>query len=622
MAITKTNFINYSRCPRYVSLAEIKKDKLRAEVTYEQYKKEELDEKIKELLGSMYEIDEEGNEEDLIDVVNPQLEVMLPYYKKIEDLAGKKIEHLFGGKSIYAESTFSQKSFCFDDNTTKYMCYVDIYNEVDNAINIIEVKATTSSKYLDGLLAGHRSTKDKKFDKYPIFYQDNKGIYHLKEELKSWNMEDEMPEANYINNRNKLKNRYEDVGKYVYDLAVQRMMVERSYKGKDTSHIHYYLAVLNHEYVFDGKYENNNAIYTDDIISIFDFTNITKEMLPIIEEDKNRIEKYIDEMNASEYLLGKHCEYKSPTECKFSKICFSKIPKYNSSLSYMNNGFGFKDEYGNTHRGLNLINEGYLSMLDIPEAWIKNENHFIQRKALITHQPYINKEKINLAINNLEYPIYHLDFETFPCPLPRFKGEKCYTQSPFQFSLHIEREPGVCDKDKDHYGFLATDFDDDCREELVKKLCEYVDTDKGGTVFAQNVSFEKGRLKELSDVFPEYKNKLLKMVDMASDLLYIVRNNSTFYKDLGFSEEESKTVNYYHEDLSGSYSIKKTLPVFSDIKYDDLDVKNGTEALVTYAMFPKMSNKDFDVKYNSLIEYCKQDTWAMVVILDKLRSFV
>lgn len=622
MAITKTNFINYSRCPRYVALAEIKKDRLRAEVSYEQYKKEELDEKIRELLGSMYEIDEEGNEEDLIDVKNPQLEVMMPYYKEIERLAGQKIEHLFGGKSIYAESTFSQKSFCFDEDAIKYMCYVDIYNEVDNSINIIEVKATTSSKYIDGLATGHRSTKDKKYEKFPIFYKDEKGIYHLKEELKSWNIKDEMPVENYNVNHNKLMNRFESVGKYVYDLAVQRMMVERSYKGEDVSNIHYYLAVLNHEYVFDGKYENNNPAYTDDIITLFDFTTLTKEMLDIIEEDKKRVERCLDEMNVSECPLGKHCEYKKPTECKFTKICFSKIPKYNSALSYMNNGSGFKDEDGYTHKGLELINEGYINMLDIPDAWIKNTNHNIQRKALITHTPYINKEKINLAIKDLKYPIYHLDFETFPCPLPRFKGEKCYMQSPFQFSLHIEREPGVCDKDKDHYGFLATNFYEDCREELVKKLCEYIDVDNGGTVFAQNVAFEKGRITELSEVFPEYKTKLLKMVDMASDLLYIVRNNSKFYKDLGFSEEEAKTVNYYHEKLSGSYSIKKTLPVFSDLSYKDLDVQNGTEALVTYATFPKLSTEEYNVKYNSLIEYCKQDTWAMVVILDKLRTIV
>jgi hypothetical protein len=91
---------------------------------------------------------------------------------------------------------------------------------------------------------------------------------------------------------------------------------------------------------------------------------------------------------------------------------------------------------------------------------------------------------------------------------------------------------------------------------------------------------------------------------------------------MNYDEEEAKKVNYYHKNLSGSYSIKKTLPVFSDLKYDDLDVKNGTQALVTYAMFSSMTKEEREFKYKSLIEYCKQDTWAMVVILDKIRELV
>ena len=90
MAITKTSFINYGRCKRYVSLSEVKKDKLNADISYEEYKSEELDEEIKNLLSEMYS----DNDEDLIDTSNPELEVMLPYYKEIEMLAGSKIKNM------------------------------------------------------------------------------------------------------------------------------------------------------------------------------------------------------------------------------------------------------------------------------------------------------------------------------------------------------------------------------------------------------------------------------------------------------------------------------------------------------------------------------------------------
>jgi len=628
MPVTKTNFINYSRCSRYVPLSEIKKDRLEADITYKQYKDEELADKISELLFSMYEIDEEGEEKDLIDVEDPQLKVMLPFYNRVELETGRIVDQVFGGKSTYAESTFSQESFGFTENAIKYLCYVDIYNESDGNINIIEVKATTSNKYLEGLKTGFRSSKNKKFDKFPIFYSDKKGIYHLKEELDNWNIKEEMPEENYIKNKNKLKDRYSDVGKYVYDLAVQRYFIEKDFKQTNREDflpkVKYYLAVLNHDYVFDGTYVDKKAVYNKDengneIVRIFDLTKLTEEMQQMVNDDKNRVESYILNPDARECAIGKHCQHKAPSKCKFCKICFDKIPKYNSSLSYMNNGQGFKDEDGCVHKGLDLINEGYIDMLDVPENWIKNPNHTIQRNCLHFHTQYINKEKIKLAINNLNYPIYHLDFETFPCPFPRFKGEKCYTQSPFQFSLHIEREPGVCDKEKDNFSFLATKFDEDVREDLVKALVKYIDPSKG-TLFAQNVSFEKSRILELSKIFPEYKEQLVKMTEIASDLLYIVRNNSSFYERMGYDKEEASIVNFYDEHLSGSYSIKKTLPVFSNLKYSDLDVQNGTQALVTYAMFPTLTKEEYDFKYNALLEYCKQDTWAMVEILWKLKE--
>ena len=114
--------------------------------------------------------------------------------------------------------------------------------------------------------------------------------------------------------------------------------------------------------------------------------------------------------------------------------------------------------------------------------------------------------------------------------------------------MHIERTPGVCDKEKDHFEFLSSDPTKDEREELVKKLCEYINPD--GTLFAQNVGFEKGRIKELSQIFPEYKDKLLKIHATGSDLLYIVRGKPDFYKEMGYDDVEAKKVNYYHKNLS------------------------------------------------------------------------
>ena len=622
MAITKTNFINYSRCPRYAALEEIKCEKLDADITYKEYKHEEESEQLKEILGSIFEDD--TYEVDLTNKVNKQMEAMMPYYKMVEIEAGRITKKYFGGKSVYAEDTFSQESFEFNKNGIKYICYVDIYNEVDNDINIIEVKATTSNKYVN-LKASH-----KKGEKYSIFHFDkDKNCYYLKDEIDGYPLDSEMPLDAYLKQKEKLFDRYSSVGSYIFDLAIQRFILEGEYKESHNEerlkNVHYYLAVLNHNYVFDGTYEGKKAIYNPDnegneIVVFFDLTKVTEEYQNIIKQTEASLEEYLFNLNASPCPMGKWCERKKVKECIYlGPVCGKMIPAKNSSLNYLNNGFGFKTLDGERLKGLELINAGYINMLDIPEEWITSKKHEIQRDSLRFNRPYIDTEKIRAGLNALEYPIYHLDFETMPCPMPRFRGEKPYIQSPFEFSLHIEHAPGVCDKEKDNYIFLAKTFDNDEREELVKALCKYIDPDKG-TLFAQNVAFEKGRIKELAAIFPEYREKLMKMYNRGFDLLWLVNTKTELYEELGFDKERASLPNYYNKDLSGSYSIKKTLPVFSDLSYKDLTVKNGTEAIVAYASYNKMTKEEYDLYYEALRIYCQQDTWAMVVILQALRE--
>ena len=112
----------------------------------------------------------------------------------------------------------------------------------------------------------------------------------------------------------------------------------------------------------------------------------------------------------------------------------------------------------------------------------------------------------------------------------------------------------------------------------------------------------------------------MKIYNRGFDLMWLVNTKSEMYENLGFDKERSGLPNYYHKDLSGSYSIKKTLPVFSDLSYANLEVKNGTEAIVAYANYNKMTKEEYALMYQALITYCQQDTWAMVVILDALRK--
>lgn len=611
MAISKTDFINYTRCPRYGALEEVKKEKLDADVSYDEYKEKEKIDNLTELINVMYEINDEGEEENLIDVKNAQLEAMMKYYKMVEELAAKVTKKYFKGRIVSSLDTFKQERFDYSLNGIKYFCYIDIYNEADKAINIIEVKATTSKKFAD---LGKKE--------HSIFYKKD-NIYYLKDEI-GYDYTEEMTDKEYNNYKSKLYDRFKE-GKYIFDLAIQRYFIEGEYRNSKNEAklkgIKYYLAVLNHEYVYNGNKEYDVDDEGNDIVTFIDLTKVTADLQKVVDTNRILLEGYLKDNRIANHPLGVYCEYKKQTECKYFKsVCGCKIPKTNSSLNYLNNQSGFKDPNGNTYKGIDLINEGYLNLLDIPLSWIKNPNHFIQREALENNKPYINKEKLQNALNLLKYPIYHLDFETFPCPIPRFTGEKCYEQSPFEFSLHIESAPGACNKDNDNYVFMAHSFNDE-REELVKKLCELIPGDKG-TLFAQNVSFEKRVIKRLGDIYPEYKKQLLNIYDRGFDLIDILKTNSRIYEELGYSSEEARIVNYYDERFSGSYSIKKTLPVFSNLSYNNLNVKNGVEAICEYASFANISKEERELKRKALIEYCKQDTWAMVVILDSLRNSV
>jgi hypothetical protein len=272
------------------------------------------------------------------------------------------------------------------------------------------------------------------------------------------------------------------------------------------------------------------------------------------------------------------------------------------------------------------VNEGYCKFDDVPMGWLVKESHKIQRDCYDKGTEYIDKEKMQYWFDHLEYPLYHFDFEGFPCPLPRFKGESPYGQSVFEFSLHIEREPGICDKEKDNFIFLNKEYFDDERKELAKAIIDNFEYNEDGTLkgtmLGQSITYEKDRLEELANLYPEYSAKLLAIRDKSADLLHLLNNNKEMYKGM----KHVDIFNYYHKDLSGGYSIKKTLPLFvPSLTYKGMDVGNGLQAYIAYInydsdqpTFNKLKTKA--ERREALKRYCQQDTWAIVEILRAVRE--
>ena len=639
MYISKSRFINWTRCPMYFAM-ELKhnpmgKDDIDAERERREEILGELAESIKESAMESAEFSEE-NDENFDTTPSPELEALLPYYNQVEDEALKVAKKYFDGKFQ------NQKLFEYELHGHTYRCYVDIHNENEKEINIIEVKATTNKKYSywkdkDGKNQGlffsdaYRNTKDKIKNTYHLFVKDG-NIWRLNTADSQVN---EYATNNFEQKKNSLLDRYNKVGKYPHDLAFQRFVIENALRqANDNRPVNYYLAVLNSEYVYNGTVdENGKCLYHDingqEIVTFLDLNETTEAYQKKILEEIAYLESYIStphDVN-NKVNVGKHCAWGENTECLFYEHCFEKlreVPKTNRANNYVYCQGKFRE--GNIENKYQLVNKGYWKFEDVPIDWLVKENHKIQRDCYDNNTEYVDKEKMQYWFDQLEYPIYHFDFEGFPCPLPRFNGETPYRQSVFEFSLHIEREPGNCDKEKDNFIFLNKEYLDDERKELAKAIIDHFEFNKDGslkgTMLAQFTAYEKGRLEELANLYPEYRAKLLAIRDRSADLLHLLRNNKEMYEGM----KSADLINYYHKDLSGSYSIKKTLPVLvPSLTYKGMDVGNGVQAYIAYINYdsdqPTFNTlKTKAERREALKRYCQQDTWAMVEILRAVRK--
>nr|HPJ24014.1 DUF2779 domain-containing protein [Bacillota bacterium] len=440
--------------------------------------------------------------------------------------------------------------------------------------------------------------------KYQLFTKNSFGAYEIKIP------ENASESTNYLDKIDKLTRRTEDIGRIVYKYAFKRFVYDAVYEEHP---LKIYFVFLNSDYVYDGE------TYTKNLFHLFDFSFLYKEMKETIEAD---IYRMINHLELSDFtacpLVKRECRKGESYECKFVDFCFSHIPKENSILDYFNAHLGFDeptDEGLVHHDTYELINEGHVDMIDVPISWLKDEKHLMQRYCIETDYTHIHQKKIEALLNTLKYPLIYLDFEALPCLLPRYFGEKPFTQSVFQYSIHIQEKGQKIDiNDKRHYEFIAKP-EMDCRRQLTESLIAIVGA-YDSSVIVYHKTFEEQRLKELQEVFPEYRQDLQKIIDRLFDLRDVVKNNKKFYLKQGFSEDDAGRYNFYDKRLSGSYSLKKVIRIFNPTAYQNLNIKNGVEAYKAFMNLEYMAPTDRDKTIQDLLEYCKQDTYSMVEIIE------
>ena len=238
-----------------------------------------------------------------------------------------------------------------------------------------------------------------------------------------------------------------------------------------------------------------------------------------------------------------------------------------------------------------------LAKLNSKKDWLKIYENIVPKESeqpTDDIEPVVDKEAIKQFLDDLEYPLYFLDYETMAGLIPYFDGHRPYQQVPFQYSLHILESP---DAELTQKEYLHRDNSDPSRP-LTEQLIQ--DIGDKGTVLVWYEGFEKARNNELGDMLSEYKVAMEAINDRVIDLMSPFKLK--WYNDPRFN---------------GSASIKQVLPVLCpELSYKELGIQEGGSAqrLWMEAVLDGKRESEKNKILSDLVEYCGLDTMAMVEI--------
>ena len=338
---------------------------------------------------------------------------------------------------------------------------------------------------------------------------------------------------------------------------------------------------LNREYVYNGREFELDKLFT------------IKERGPEVEELRKvmpgliRQERMVlSQPDPPDIEPGPQCT--EPVKCEFFDHCNSPLP----------------DDHVSLLPGLSatkvsqLAAQGVTSIHDIPADFPLSERQRRACRCVQEQTPYFGKG-LQEAIGGLNYPLFFMDFETLNPAIPRLAGMRPYDPIPFQWSTHKRNNPGG---QTEHYEFLAQDGSDP-RLPFLTSLLEVLGTQ--GHIIVYNRGFESQRLSELAGWLPDYADRIEQVQASLWDLLNVVKKN------------------VYHPAFRGSFSLKRVLPaLIPDMTYEGMAVSEGEEAGLAWEKMIRgqVSEQEKQGLRNALLEYCSQDTLAMVRLLDFLAA--
>ena len=365
---------------------------------------------------------------------------------------------------------------------------------------------------------------------------------------------------------------------HALDLAFQKIVLEGAgYPIKKCEVAH-----VNSSYVRAGEINPSELIA---------FTDITEEVENLIEGTRSRIEQAIRVAEAYDMPdpAPERAKLKSYTEWLGVRLNMSP-PLPEDSIHFLPSM--------DAERATQLIKEGVTTVDEIKDLTVLKPSTRKYLTAKTEGQCVVEKDQLNAFLSEISYPIYFFDYEASQSLLPPWDGTHPYQQVPFQYSLHILREPNG---EVEHREYLHKDSLNPMPS-LIESLKANVGSE--GSILVWYESYEKSRNNEMAEIFPEAADFLNAFNDRIIDLMK------------PFSQGMVRD-----EAFLGSSSIKKVLPaLIPELTYNDLGIQEGEAAARKWkeVTLGDIAETEQEKVYSDLIEYCKLDTRAMVEIHKKL----
>jgi hypothetical protein len=324
----------------------------------------------------------------------------------------------------------------------------------------------------------------------------------------------------------------------------------------------------------------------EDLFVREDITARVREILPGVPAQVSELLDVL-EGELPEVPIGEHC--REPYACAFESRCWEHLPEHHVTTLY----YAGKKAWG-------WAQMGYATVTDMPEALCPTPPSKRQRRAVIEGRRIV-EPTLGGALAALKGPLAYLDFETVGAAVPFWDGCRPYDAVPAQFSCHRENGRGG----HEHFEWLAT-HPGDPREALARALADACAG--AASIVTYNVNFERRCVLELADhLGGELAARLRELEHRLVDLLPVVRDH------------------VYDPAFHGSFSLKAVLPALvPGATYDDLEVQEGGTASVMLERLVRadvaMAPDERERMAQSLREYCKQDTWATVLLMARLRE--